>query len=107
MEVSVTIRVNAINQIVVEGDASQVVLELRQGKDNWSQGGCLIQDAGILLNSFANWSTHHVYREANMVAHKLAKHILSLDNDVYELESIPLCIWQDGYFPIMSMKDEV
>lgn len=72
-------------------------------KKDWSVGGCIIQDACTLLNSYAVWSIQHVHREANMVAYKLAKNSLVIDNDVYDLESTPLCIWKDVMLDISNI----
>lgn len=50
-----------LHSIQIEGDALQVVRLLEHNDPDWSDGGLLIQDAFQLLNSFANWSIHHVY----------------------------------------------
>lgn len=82
-----------ITKVEVEGDALQVVSSLQHDKIDQSQGGCLIQDARCLLNSFAIWSIKHVYRKANVVAHKLVKNSLSLEMDRYDIEMVPHYIW--------------
>lgn len=46
----------------------------------------------MLLLSFASWSVGHVKREANGVAHLLAKNAIFLDVDKFELECIYVCI---------------
>ncbi|XP_042959546.1 uncharacterized protein LOC122294694 [Carya illinoinensis] len=49
-----------IKQVCLEGDSKQVVdLTVKQGLD-WSMGGCLVEDARKILNSFARWSISHV-----------------------------------------------
>lgn len=52
----------------------------------------LVNDAISLLKSFALWSAGHIKREANFVAHFLAKHAISLVEDIVVLECIPNCI---------------
>lgn len=59
---------------------------------NWSLGGILIQDARSVLNSFATWLASHVKREANQMAHLLAKDVLKLEFDMYTLEYVSDCI---------------
>lgn len=74
---------------MLEGDALQVVMGLWQSKEDWSQGGCLIQDARTIMNTFDVWSINRVCREANTAAHKLAKDALNLVENVYDLENVP------------------
>lgn len=59
---------------------------------DWSEGGLIIRDANLLLNSFAHWSTRHVKRKVNSVAHNLARNALNFEHEVIDLENIPNCI---------------
>lgn len=59
--------------IILEGDALQVVNLLLSKSSDLSEGGMLILDTRNLLNTFICWSTSHVPRDANVVAHTLAK----------------------------------
>ncbi|KAF5468835.1 hypothetical protein F2P56_012951 [Juglans regia] len=81
-----------VRQFCLEGDSKQVVDQLNQDSSNWSIGGCLISDAKTILNSAAVWSISHVYREANMAAHRLAKTAFECTEDVYDIEICPSCI---------------
>lgn len=78
----------------MEGGALNVVSCMKNDKEDWSQGGCLLKDACVFLNSFDVWSISHVCREANLATHQLAKNNLSLDMDWYELDMVPQRIWQ-------------
>lgn len=50
----------------------------------------LIDDTKKMLNSFAVWSVNHVKREANKVAHNLAQNSLLMNENLYDLEEIPI-----------------
>lgn len=78
-----------IQKLIMEGDALQVVNNLSKNKTNWSQGGLLIEDAKILLNSFVSWPAHHTKREANKKAHNLDRDALKLHEDLYDMEEVP------------------
>lgn len=49
-------------------------------------------DARNMLNYFAVQYVLHVNREANHVAHRLAKNAINLDTNLYELETTPAYI---------------
>jgi hypothetical protein len=44
------------------------------------------------MNNLQNWKVHHVRRNLNGAAHRLAKEALSLREAHYSLEKISLCI---------------
>lgn len=54
--------------IIVEGDAKQVIKVVEEEGLNWSVGALIVHDAKIIFHSFANWSVQHVQCEANAVA---------------------------------------
>lgn len=70
-----------LHNLMLEGDALQVVRLLKDKNPDWSEGGLLIQDNFQMLNSMAGWSVHHVSRQNNHVAHLLAKDALLCDTD--------------------------
>ncbi|KAF5470790.1 hypothetical protein F2P56_011279 [Juglans regia] len=88
-----------LTHVCLEGDSKQVVDLLQNCARNWSLGGCLVEDAREILNSYAAWSVTHVYREANMASHLLANNALEATEDTYDLETCPSCI-----FPIVSKE---
>lgn len=77
----------SVTKFTLEGNALQVVKNLKKPKSDWSQGGLLIEDARHVLNSLADWNVLNTKREVNMAAHKLAKDALNLTEDLY-LEEI-------------------
>lgn len=81
-----------LQQVHLEGDSKHVVDLLQSQGLDWSLGGCLIKDARRVLNSSINWTTSHIYREANKAAHQLAKATLEELEDVYDIELCPTCI---------------
>lgn len=58
----------------------------------WTEGGLIIKDARILLNSFAKWSIQHIKRKCNEVAQILAEKALKFNVDILELEVVPVCV---------------
>lgn len=52
----------------------------------WNRYGNLIEDSKTLLNSISSWRAHHVQREANSVAHFLAKEALLQVSEKFWIE---------------------
>ncbi|XP_040996027.1 uncharacterized protein LOC121242200 [Juglans microcarpa x Juglans regia] len=50
-----------ITHLCLEGDSKKVVDLLKHYTKNWSLGGCLVEDAREILNSYACWSVAHTY----------------------------------------------
>eukprot|EP00268_Persea_americana_P027446 TRINITY_DN26824_c1_g1_i3.p1 TRINITY_DN26824_c1_g1~~TRINITY_DN26824_c1_g1_i3.p1 ORF type:complete len:129 (-),score=11.04 TRINITY_DN26824_c1_g1_i3:427-813(-) len=65
-----------IQQMILEGDSLVVVKALRCKEMNSSRYGQLTDSAKSALNSFQLWQIEHVKRDANKVAHRLAKEAL-------------------------------
>ncbi|XP_042958120.1 uncharacterized protein LOC122293670 [Carya illinoinensis] len=80
--------------LMLEADSLHVVEKLEKPVEDWSIGGLIVKDTRNVLKSFVSWSVCHTKRDANMVAHKLAKDALLSDYDQYDLEEIPICIKQ-------------
>lgn len=107
-----------LSHIVVEGDALRVVKLLRDNIEDWSQGDVLVAGAKAILNSFANWSTTHVRRNANQTTHLLAKEAVNSEVNSYVLEQVPQCIkhvvgkeclnvtWQSNRMNIFTIKNK-
>ncbi|KAJ0024258.1 hypothetical protein Pint_07327 [Pistacia integerrima] len=81
-----------INQIILEGDALQVVNDLLRDEENWGQAGLISMDTKVLSRNFLTFSVHHVKRASNVIAHTLAKNALTIDDVLVELEEVPNCI---------------
>lgn len=80
------------DELIVEGDAKQVVDTLQGRNLNWNTGGQSIQDAKVLLQNSARWLAQHVPRRNNLVAHALAKDALISNVNSPDFEHIPSCI---------------
>jgi hypothetical protein len=81
-----------LRQVVLEGDALEIVNILKLDGAWLGSYGYVIQDANSILGSCQIWSVSHTYREGNGVAHNLAKLALSLGQDVLWTENFPDCI---------------
>ncbi|KAJ0088281.1 hypothetical protein Patl1_33237 [Pistacia atlantica] len=81
-----------INQIILEGDALQVVNDLLRDEENWGQVGLISMDTKVLSRNFITFSVHHVKRASNVIAHTLAKNALTINDVLVELEEVPNCI---------------
>lgn len=78
-------------QILLEGDANQVINIMKGNSIDWSEGGMLIKDALTICHSFRHWSIRHVKRCCNEATQTLAKDAILCVNDVIDLISIPHC----------------
>ncbi|XP_031254338.1 uncharacterized protein LOC116112328 [Pistacia vera] len=81
-----------INQIILEGDALQVVNDLLRDEENWGQAGLISMDTKAVSRNFQTFLVHHVNRASNVIAHTLAKDALTIDDVLVELEDVPNCI---------------
>lgn len=66
-----------IRRLIIEGDSIWVVAALRKEGPCWSGNGQLIDDTKHCLSTLSYASVQHVKRDANKVAHVLAKYALS------------------------------
>ena len=81
-----------MQQLILEGDAKQVIDAIRSTDENDSMIGHLIDDVKQCLRGISRWQVNHVCQGANRVAHELAKLALKHDNDSVWLEECPSCI---------------
>ncbi|XP_059456541.1 uncharacterized protein LOC132186577 [Corylus avellana] len=85
-------QVQRVQQLIVEGVAKQITDAIQDEGQNHSLLGRLIDDVRLGLNAIPKLKVEHVNREANKVAHRLAKLALTQANDIVWLEEGPLCI---------------
>ncbi|GLT54215.1 hypothetical protein SLA2020_274320 [Shorea laevis] len=78
--------------IILKGVALKIVQALQKEEQVqvWNRYGNLIEDSKTLLNSISSWRAHHVQREANSVAHFLAKEALLQVSENFGLKNILL-----------------
>lgn len=63
-------------RLILERDALEIVVALKQVGPSWTQFGQLIEDSRTRLDSLQFWTTTHTRRENNEAAHFLAKSAL-------------------------------
>ncbi|KAF5454421.1 hypothetical protein F2P56_024088 [Juglans regia] len=81
-----------LENVIFEGDSKLVVHGITSGAEDWSTVGLIYQDIKKLLGNYNSWSIRHVSRQANSVAHCLAKSSLDLSEDSIHVEDYPHCI---------------
>jgi hypothetical protein len=79
--------------IVLEGDAKEIVLGLRNPAGCSARLHNVLLDCHYLLESFTSWSANHVRRDGNKAAHKLAKLAISLYSNHVWVNVCPKEIW--------------
>ncbi|XP_042950154.1 uncharacterized protein LOC122282268 [Carya illinoinensis] len=81
-----------LTQIVLDGDALNVVQAVQSEEKNWSTFGIVIRDVKSLLSKVREGSIQHTPREFNVFAHTLANYALTCSEDCILLEDYPPCI---------------
>jgi hypothetical protein len=76
-------------QVIFEVDSLRVVQALPQASPCLSPFGHLLDDIRTRLSGLHFGEVHHIYREANLVAHNLAKLAISSSMDHVWLEDYP------------------
>ncbi|KAB2632248.1 hypothetical protein D8674_028495 [Pyrus ussuriensis x Pyrus communis] len=77
-------------QIILEGDALLVITAIQNNAMvNHGPFGLLLKDTQRILQSFKSWKASFVRRNANSMAHRLAKFSLTLDHPVSWFEEPP------------------
>jgi hypothetical protein len=77
-------------KVLLEGDSLEVVNSLQSDGCCWSRYGTTINDTKVLLNSLQEWQICHIKRAANVVAHLLAKHGLTVEEDCISKTNFPI-----------------
>lgn len=81
------------SQVIFEGDASQVILDINSPPPHFSKAGHLTEIVIKELEGFRKAIFVHVPRELNEVAHTLAKEAAVRKIDDCWLEEVPECIF--------------
>jgi hypothetical protein len=66
-----------LRSVILEGDALEVVEELKRVNEDAGHLDNLIGEIRFLLRSFDCWSINHIKREGNKAAHTSAKFAIS------------------------------
>jgi hypothetical protein len=81
------------SRVILKGDSLEIVNSLQMDGSCWSRYGAMINDAKVLLNSIQEWKVCHAKRTANVAAHLLAKHGLTVEAE---------CMWQSDFPAFLS-----
>jgi hypothetical protein len=82
-----------LRRVIVEGDSVEMVTALqREGECN-GRYGHFVDDTKQLLSTLDYWSAQHVGREANNVAHQLAQHGATLEEERVWTTHFPDFLW--------------
>jgi hypothetical protein len=81
-----------LRQVVLEGDALEIINIFKLDGAWRGNYGYVIQDAKHILGCCQEWRVNHIYLEGNGVAHSLAKLALSLGQDMLWADGFPVCI---------------
>ncbi|PON81292.1 Ribonuclease H-like domain containing protein [Trema orientale] len=81
-----------LNLQFLESDALTVVQALKNGSICYSEFDDLLLDVFSLFSFFLSVTVKHVFREANKVAHGLARFALGVEDELIWLEESPLPI---------------
>ena len=74
------------HNIILEGDAKQIVVAINSDTSMWSKYGQLVDEPRHLLHTLYRWKCSFISREANEATHKLAKAAATDISDI---------IWRD------------
>jgi hypothetical protein len=80
------------SKVILEGDSLEIVNSLQKDDCCWSRYGAMINDAKVLLDSLQEWKVCHARRTANVAAHLLAKHGLTVEAE---------CTWQSDFLAFL------
>jgi hypothetical protein len=92
-------------KVILGGDALQIVQALGKEGSNWCIYDHLIKETREVLHSMQSWKVHHVRRNLNGVAHRLANVALSLSEAHVCFEETPHCISDITFFFDMSIQE--
>ncbi|XP_024163879.1 uncharacterized protein LOC112170820 [Rosa chinensis] len=80
------------DNVDIETDCAAVVTALKSDVEDLSDIGCIVGDCKVYLHVISSLNLQSIYREANVVAHRLA-HLASVNYlDDYWLEETPVII---------------
>ncbi|EPS68405.1 hypothetical protein M569_06367 [Genlisea aurea] len=82
-----------LENVVLEGDCLSCITAINDDVDPSSALGNIIQDIKVLLSGFQSWSAHHMPRDANKVAHLLAKSGLVSTTSFHD-QNLPATVYQ-------------
>ncbi|KAB2619858.1 hypothetical protein D8674_037424 [Pyrus ussuriensis x Pyrus communis] len=89
-EVALFVQQWRLQKVILKGDALLVIATIQNDLDvNHGPLGHVLSDIHMLLQPFQQWKAHFVRRDANNVAHRLARRGLTLEQSVSWFEEPP------------------
>lgn len=79
-------------QVIFEGDSLRMVQALKQDSPSLSPFSQLLEDICTRLSSLVVFEVHHIYQEANLVTHHLARLAILSSLDHIWVEDYPLFV---------------
>ncbi|MBA0701139.1 hypothetical protein Goari_005652 [Gossypium aridum] len=80
------------SHVQIEGDSQIMIVKINQVLPNYSEIGTSIKEIKIKASFFQHISFYHVDRQANMVAHMIAKERILLPEDRFWMEELPATV---------------
>lgn len=74
------------------GDAKAIVEGVNSDEQDWSKKGNIIDGIRSTVQGFTHWTFSHFHREANQVAHELARLAITQNRDELWFSNPPNCI---------------
>ena len=93
------------SKLMVEGDNSLVMSTISSNKPNWSHLGVIYDDIGFLAAGLSYVSFSCIQRNANSVAHLLARYANGLVEEVVWLEESPPPALDALYFDLSLLNE--
>lgn len=82
----------SFTNVIFEGDAQAVIRAFNERRESWAWNGKLYEDIRRTIYLHALWKVRFMFREATVVAHKLAKHALLVETKQIWMEKGLDCI---------------
>lgn len=83
---------SGFHNMIFESDSLQIIEALRVTSTNLSPVGQIIEDIKALLSTITEASSSHSHRQANAIAHRLARFGLTVPHECIWLDSLPTII---------------
>ncbi|XP_042973040.1 uncharacterized protein LOC122304840 [Carya illinoinensis] len=78
-----------LQKVMLEGDSQVVVKDTNDNVDIWADYVVIIEDTRRLMKNNMSWSVNFIHREANNLAHSLAKMALTCAEEIVWMEEAP------------------
>ena len=82
----------SFNCVIIESDSLSVVKTIQDTAESTCHIGNIIEDVKLLSKTMKSCEFHHAKREANQVAHTLARNAIKVVLELVWIEEIPRCV---------------